>query len=139
MDEADDDETVLSGFRKVQEKSSIDGYAEGLSDGRDSVYQQGFDAGYEDGFKFSFLLGQYKALNMSAREFEKTSRGECQVCLNPDLVKENVNDLRKLQQAKNEKRENELQQQFGKIDYEERESKMKEHSKNTKTESKLDF
>lgn len=101
-----------------------DGYADGLSDGRDSVYQQGFDAGFEDAFRFSFLLGQYKALKgknadgTNKTELEKTSRGECQICLNPDLIKENFDQLRKEQQKRNQEREDELVRELGRISYE---------------------
>lgn len=116
-----------------------DGYADGLSEGRDSVFQQGFDAGYEDGFKFSFLLGQYKALKGSNTDgycpngLDKTSRGECQICLNPDKIKEDFDELRKLQQMKNKEREDELLKQFGVITYEIQEPPGKSEQEHSKT------
>ncbi|XP_063703371.1 uncharacterized protein LOC134833104 [Culicoides brevitarsis] len=117
MEESDEDESILSGFKKVQDKSSVDGFAEGLSDGRDAVFQQGFDAGFEDAFKFAFILGQYKALK-GPISLENTSRGECLTCLDANLVKLDLKILREKQISKNTERISQLKTDFGEISYE---------------------
>lgn len=134
---------ILSGFVKVKEKcetvgskvvfalfwnvfqcnfSSQDGYADGLSEGRDSVFQEAFDAGYGDAFKFAFQLGQYKGLyTASGRmtvppELEKTSRGECQTCVQPDILKRPVDELRLLQQEHSQRQLERFVVEHGDVD-----------------------
>lgn len=78
------------------------GYKEGITDGREKQFQLGFDEGYEQGYKHGFLLGKYKGsiwIEQSnqgvAANFqndlilERTSRGQCIICTNPIMLKEN--------------------------------------------------
>lgn len=55
------------------------GYTEGITDGRDSIFQQSFDSGYEDGFRIGFVLGKAQK--------EKSSRGNCSICTDQSLLK----------------------------------------------------
>lgn len=67
------------------------GYREGIDEGSESVYQDGFDKGYEEGFPIAFALGKFKGLSTLLPNnvqhpskikqiLEKTRRGECYVC-----------------------------------------------------------
>lgn len=62
------------------------GYTEGITDGRDSIFQQSFDNGYEDGFRIGFLLGKAKK--------EKSSRGNCSICADQTLLKKPETEAR---------------------------------------------
>lgn len=62
------------------------GYKEGITDGRNSIFQDSFDRGYEDGFKIGFLLGK--------AETPKSSRGNCAICSNPVLMQKPEEDAR---------------------------------------------
>lgn len=61
---------------------------EGVTDGRNSVYQEGFDQGYEDGFKIGYLLG--------LTEKPKPSRGNCAICADPSLSKKPIEVAREV-------------------------------------------
>ena len=68
---------------------SQDGYADGVSDGRDAVFQREFDKGYADGFAESFLQAK-------TDRFIQDSRKHCKLCLNPDLTKKSVEEVRNM-------------------------------------------
>ncbi|XP_075148753.1 uncharacterized protein LOC142222480 [Haematobia irritans] len=61
--ELDADETFNiseNNFERIQNKASKIGYADGVTDGRDSVFQTGFDLGYKDGLRTSFEIEKYR-------------------------------------------------------------------------------
>jgi hypothetical protein len=55
---------------------------------QDKVFQQSFDNGYEDGFRAGFLLGM--------RKESDATKGKCEICKNPELMKENESVVREL-------------------------------------------
>lgn len=62
------------------------GYREGITDGRNSIYQQSFDSGYEDGFRIGFALGKTHA--------EKSSMGNCAICSDSSLLQKSEEEVR---------------------------------------------
>lgn len=67
------------------------GYVDGISSGRDSVFQDGFDKGYEDGFLNGFKLGLL-AYQPNIK-IENTTRGNCQICGNQELLNLSISEL----------------------------------------------
>ncbi|XP_059218005.1 uncharacterized protein LOC131994902 [Stomoxys calcitrans] len=55
-------------FKKIEDKATKIGYADGVAGGRDSVFQKGFDLGYMDGLKTGFEVEKirnfFKTLNL---------------------------------------------------------------------------
>lgn len=49
-------------FQQIKNKATKLGYADGVNDGRESVFQKGFDQGYKDGICTSFDLDKFKYL-----------------------------------------------------------------------------
>lgn len=63
-----------------------------MENGSNDVFQEGFDKGYEEGFKTAFILGKFKSLinampqntehPQHIREvLDKTRRGACCICV----------------------------------------------------------
>lgn len=48
-------------MNRVNNTVSKVGYSDGITDGRESVFQKGFDTGYENGLATGFELAKYKA------------------------------------------------------------------------------
>lgn len=48
-------------MQRVQNTVSKVGYSDGITAGRESVFQKGFDIGYENGLATGFQLAKYKA------------------------------------------------------------------------------
>lgn len=95
------EDELLSDFKKIAEKCETDGYAEGLSDGRDSVYQAGFDTGYRDAFELAFKLGLKKAEDS---KIEKTIRGYCLICEEPLMLRKTLEETSTAQRVHHEKK-----------------------------------
>lgn len=66
------------------------GYREGVTEGRDSIFQESFDKGYEDGFRIGFLMG------LTSKE--KASRGNCAICLDSSLLEKPEREVRDVHQ-----------------------------------------
>ncbi|KAM7363696.1 uncharacterized protein ACRADG_000501 [Cochliomyia hominivorax] len=47
-------------FQQIESKATKIGYADGVNDGRESVFQNGFDQGYKDGLRTGFDLGKFR-------------------------------------------------------------------------------
>ncbi|XP_005179951.1 uncharacterized protein LOC101901182 [Musca domestica] len=47
-------------FQQIKNKAAKIGFADGVADGRDSVFQKGFDLGYKDGFRTSFEIEKFR-------------------------------------------------------------------------------
>lgn len=65
-----------------------DSYSDGVIGGQDSIFQNSFDRGYEDGFKMGFLLAMAKK--------EKAGRGLCDICKNQLLLDKSEMDVREI-------------------------------------------
>jgi hypothetical protein len=88
------------------------GYADGISDGRDSTYQLGFDRGFENGFRNSFLLGQQQgrinavsdSFPQAAKASESDStlanprRGHCLICVDQTKLNHSIDIIEKSQE-----------------------------------------
>ena len=61
---------------------------EGADEGRNSIFQQSFDKGYEDGFRIGFILAK--------AEKSKSSRGNCAICSDPSLLKKPEEEVREV-------------------------------------------
>ncbi|XP_055849877.1 uncharacterized protein LOC129914580 [Episyrphus balteatus] len=48
-------------LNRIHNTVSKVGYSDGITDGRESVFQNGFDTGYENGLATGFELAKYKA------------------------------------------------------------------------------
>ncbi|XP_055902962.1 uncharacterized protein LOC129939111 [Eupeodes corollae] len=48
-------------LNRIHNTVSKVGYSDGITNGRESVFQMGFDTGYEKGFATGFELAKYKA------------------------------------------------------------------------------
>ncbi|XP_017113941.1 protein YAE1 [Drosophila elegans] len=60
-EETDFKEISSTNYQRVQEKVAKISYADGISDGREKVFQDSFDEGFEDGFKTGFELAKLSA------------------------------------------------------------------------------
>ncbi|XP_061400919.1 uncharacterized protein LOC133336655 [Musca vetustissima] len=59
-------------FQQIKNKAAKIGFADGVADGRDSVFQKGFDLGYKDGFRTSFEIEKFRNFfkNINEDKFE---------------------------------------------------------------------
>jgi len=48
-------------LNKINVAISKMGYSDGITEGRESVFQKGFDVGYENGFKSAFQITKFKS------------------------------------------------------------------------------
>lgn len=75
------------------------GFVDGIISGRDSVFQDGFDEGYKDGFLNGFKIGQQQGIFLAAKKDESnfivdhTTRGNCQICGNQELLSLTISKL----------------------------------------------
>lgn len=86
------------------------GYKDGVHDGRESQFQNGFDCGYQQGFQNGFLLGKYNGLRSLAQQkrnkdepstsnqandliLQRCPRGQCVLCTNPTLINDSIKDI----------------------------------------------
>ncbi|XP_065372132.1 uncharacterized protein LOC135964015 [Calliphora vicina] len=53
-------EVNKNNFQQIKRKATKIGYADGVNDGRESVFQSGFDQGYKDGLRTSFDLEKFR-------------------------------------------------------------------------------
>lgn len=90
-----------------------------MYDGRNSVFQNGFDVGYSQGFKNAFTIGNYQGLLAATKELQKqnllspdiesfphepynlilnkATRGQCQICQDPNLLNESLDHITEIQ------------------------------------------
>ncbi|XP_017036348.1 uncharacterized protein [Drosophila kikkawai] len=71
--ESSDEETdfkVVSStnYQRVQDKVAKISYADGIADGREKVFQDSFDQGYEDGLKTALKLAKLSAFYETLQE-----------------------------------------------------------------------
>ncbi|CAL7949628.1 unnamed protein product [Xylocopa violacea] len=90
-------------WNHVMDTAKKSGYREGVIDGENSVFQEGFDIGYKEGFQTAFLLGKFKSLLNTISQDEKhpqnikeilnkTRKGICHICMTES---ESVNNKQK--------------------------------------------
>lgn len=87
----------------------------GIFDGRQSMFQAGFDNGYENGFKNAHNIGYHQGLVAAMKQMDsnrvpdsclecieqnrldlllaKPTRGQCQICLDKNLVNESIGQV----------------------------------------------
>ncbi|XP_035727971.1 uncharacterized protein LOC118444127 [Vespa mandarinia] len=89
-----EDEDLFIGYKnwdRLITAASTIGYKEGIEDGQESVFQEGFDMGYKDAFNTAFMLGKYKGLISSMQQnmelssvvndiLHETKKGICYIC-----------------------------------------------------------
>lgn len=68
------------------------------------MFQSGFDAGYNEGFKNAFNIGKYHGLTTAAATntkedllLRKPTRGQCQICTDPTLLEKSISDITAIQ------------------------------------------
>ncbi|NP_001161252.1 uncharacterized protein LOC100313522 isoform X1 [Nasonia vitripennis] len=92
-DHNDEDSLELASktWNRVIDSASKTGFREGIKDGSMSVFQDGFDRGYKQAFRVTFLLGVYKGLANSMMKdvqlplqveniLSKSKKGLCYLC-----------------------------------------------------------
>ncbi|XP_017475091.1 PREDICTED: putative tRNA 2'-phosphotransferase [Rhagoletis zephyria] len=60
-DDEDFKKVTEANFQKIRNKSNKLGYAEGLSDGKEAIFQTVFDNGYTHGLRTGFELEKYRS------------------------------------------------------------------------------
>ncbi|XP_046829548.1 uncharacterized protein LOC124428969 [Vespa crabro] len=99
-----EDEDLFIGYKnwdRLITAASTIGYKEGIEDGQESVFQEGFDMGYKDAFNTAFMLGKYKGLINSMQQnmelssvvkdiLHETKKGICYIC-NEESKNKDVN------------------------------------------------
>lgn len=101
------------------------GYKEGIYDGRQSVFQKGFDIGFEQAFSNAYTIGRYQGQLKAVQQLpqdtirsepiekclencdhdlllNKPTRGHCQVCINNELIKKDIGDILAVQSKHSE-------------------------------------
>lgn len=90
-----------------------------MYDGRNSVFQNGFDVGHSQGFKNAFTIGTHQGLLAAVNELKKqntlpkelepfsnaphslilnkATRGQCQICQDPNLLNQNLSVITTIQ------------------------------------------
>ncbi|XP_073816949.1 uncharacterized protein [Musca autumnalis] len=63
-------------FQQIKNKAAKIGFADGVADGRDSVFQKGFDLGYKDGLRTSFEIEKFRHFFKNINE-EKFHADDC--------------------------------------------------------------
>ncbi|XP_076765642.1 uncharacterized protein LOC143432697 [Xylocopa sonorina] len=95
LDELDDEDSLnlaSKEWNQITDTAKKGGYREGVIDGANSVFQEGFDIGYKEGFRTAFMLGKFKSLLNTASQdvkhpqnikeiLNKTRRGICHICM----------------------------------------------------------
>ncbi|KAI4492078.1 hypothetical protein M0802_010086 [Mischocyttarus mexicanus] len=96
-----EDDDLFIGYKnwdRLVAAASTIGYKEGIEDGEESVFQEGFDMGYKDAFNNAFKLGKYKGLISSIQDdiqlpsivktiLSETKKGICYICDEETLSK----------------------------------------------------
>ncbi|KAL2738393.1 yae1 domain-containing protein 1 [Vespula maculifrons] len=99
------DEDLFIGYKnwnRLITAASTIGYKEGIEDGEESVFQEGFDMGYKDAFNIAFMLGKYKGLISSTQQnvelssfvkniLHETKKGICYIC-NEESQSKDINE-----------------------------------------------
>lgn len=61
-------------FNKLSSALTKAGYKDGIAEGRDAVFQSGFDTGYSDGFRTAFEIGKWSAMRGLVKQKEASIR-----------------------------------------------------------------
>lgn len=117
--ENSDDETLLEqSFVRNTRPVIQNGYAEGLSDGRETIYQKDFDRGYRSGFMMAFKLAQHQGFGSGLqkqpdreaiaqninRELilkQESARAHCLMCSDKVMEQKTLDDIEISQMAHN--------------------------------------
>lgn len=115
-----DDEVVLEqSFVRNTQPVVQNGYADGLADGRETIYQKDFDRGYRSGFAMAFKLAQHqgyaaglqKQLDREdlARNItqdlilrQESARAHCLLCRDKTMEQKCLNDIVSAQNSHND-------------------------------------
>ncbi|XP_062518228.1 uncharacterized protein LOC134193410 [Corticium candelabrum] len=62
LDASDDDELANSGFERMQKAVAIDGYRDGVIDGKESTVQAGFNEGFSCAASLAFKLQRWRGM-----------------------------------------------------------------------------
>lgn len=86
------------------------GYKEGVFEGRQSVFQSGFDIGMAEGFRNAFTIGKHQGFVTAYNQIKqqnqsevldlmlaKPTRGQCLICSDKQLINETIPDIIKAQ------------------------------------------
>ncbi|KOC64718.1 hypothetical protein WH47_00221 [Habropoda laboriosa] len=88
-------------WNRITDVAKKNGYREGVQDGSDFAFQDGFDAGYLGAFHAAFILGKFKSLlNSMPQDIEHpsnvneilkaTRRGACYMCITDSQGTNNI-------------------------------------------------
>ncbi|XP_018784631.1 PREDICTED: uncharacterized protein LOC108966287 [Bactrocera latifrons] len=65
IDDEDLGKIAENNFQRILQKSAKIGYADGVSDGKEEIFQIAFNKGYSDGLRTGFELEKYNALSLN--------------------------------------------------------------------------
>nr|CAH7753788.1 unnamed protein product [Callosobruchus chinensis] len=92
-------------WSKVEYVSKKTGMREGLSDGKDTVFQSSFDRGFKEGFQNAYEIGKSKGIAMAKSKLsngqqqvasqneEKISIARCVICKDDELLNKNIDEI----------------------------------------------
>ncbi|XP_039438698.1 uncharacterized protein LOC120419895 [Culex pipiens pallens] len=95
-EQQDEVKVFESSFQRITEGVVQNGFADGVADGRETLYQQDFDRGYKEGFAMAFTLGCHKGYATGTQQHgttvctdlilkQEASRAHCQLCTDKTL------------------------------------------------------
>lgn len=102
------------------------GYKEGVFDGRQSVFQIGFDIGMAEGFRNAFIIGKHQGLSTSYNQIEnqnkvpdvmlaKPTRGQCLICSDKQLINKTIPEIIEAQTKHSKSVFNALQKKYAPV------------------------
>uniref|UniRef100_A0A1Q3F6M2 Uncharacterized protein n=1 Tax=Culex tarsalis TaxID=7177 RepID=A0A1Q3F6M2_CULTA len=125
-EQLDEAHVFKNSFQRITEGVVQNGFADGVADGRETLYQQDFDRGYKEGFAMAFTLGQHKGyaaaggLQQSALDTDlilkqDASRAHCQLCLDKTLEgqQKSLDEIVGIQQQHNNAVGAKLRERYG--------------------------
>ncbi|XP_059610529.1 uncharacterized protein LOC132257578 [Phlebotomus argentipes] len=98
--EEDEFKVSVQNYNKLTDIHHKSGFKDGISAGREQKYQEGFDAGFRDGFHHAFLVGKCMGMQKDTSNadllLKNPQLGHCQICLDQTLLNKDLDELVKL-------------------------------------------
>ncbi|XP_058811881.1 uncharacterized protein LOC131676661 [Topomyia yanbarensis] len=119
-DEDSNDNSIWNkNFENLTRNVIKDGYANGVSDGRNQLYQKDFDRGYHEGLAMAFKLAQHHGFTIGAQQLlnneklvekinsdlilkQDSALAHCQLCLDKALERRPLEEVVYVQSDHNE-------------------------------------
>ncbi|XP_062536709.1 uncharacterized protein LOC134205463 [Armigeres subalbatus] len=126
-----DDEALLEqSFVRNTQPVIQNGFADGLSDGRETIYQKDFDRGYRSGFAMAFKLAQHQGFSAGLQKQlgketiaasisqdlilkQHAARAHCLVCNDKTMEQNSLDDIVLSQNTHNDGVLGKLKERYG--------------------------